>query len=81
MSEIVTCEVHRFQLGDVDDVELYASDPIYHWQQTEAGKWVMENAIDIYWSRVIDHNTYGYTYSIIAKFAEKDLIFWKLKFK
>jgi hypothetical protein len=81
MSETIKCVVHRFQLGDVDDVEVYIADPIYHWQQTEAGKWVMEHAIDIYWAKETNNNTYSYDYSIIAKFAEKDLIFWKLKFK
>ena len=38
--------VHEFSLSDVDDPDLLAAEPIWNWQQSDSGKWVMENAYD-----------------------------------
>ena len=38
--------VHSFSLGDVDDPDLYAAQPLYEWEKSEAGQWVMKNAAD-----------------------------------
>ena len=66
--------VHRFTLGDVDDPDIYAAQPIYEWQQTDAGKFVMEHAIDqpVYHQH-IDHMNYGYQYAITAELEKKKL--------
>jgi hypothetical protein len=45
------------------------------------GKWVMENAVDIYWAKNTDVNTYGYEFKIVAQLMEKDFVYWSLKFK
>lgn len=37
---------HTFTMGDVDDVDIYVAQPLYEWQQTEHGKWVMEHCKD-----------------------------------
>ena len=29
---------HQFNLGDVEDPDIYAAQPIWEWQQTEKGK-------------------------------------------
>lgn len=71
----ISCVVHTFKLREIDDPEIYASDPIYQWQQTESGKWVMDNAVDIYWGRSMDPMGYQYEFSIVATFLEKDLIY------
>jgi hypothetical protein len=81
MSYLKSCIVHTFRLSDVDDVELYAAEPIYNWQQTEAGKWVMQNAADIYWVKNADVTTYSYEFKIVAKLTEKNLTYFKLKFE
>lgn len=61
--------VHEFKMGDVDDPDLYAAQPLYEWQQSEFGKWVMKNAADTpTWYRHADPVTYGYQYRITAKF-------------
>jgi hypothetical protein len=66
--------VHTFSMGDVDDPDLYASQPIWQWQQTEQGKFVMENAVEEpYFNRQIDHFSYGYKFSIVAKLEKKKL--------
>jgi hypothetical protein len=33
-------------MGDVEDPELYAAQPLYEWQQTEQGQWVIEHCED-----------------------------------
>ena len=72
--------VHSFNMGDVEDPDLYAAQPIYEWQQSEMGKWVMERAVDTpEWHRHIDHTTYGYRYAIVAKMKDIDYTFWQLK--
>jgi hypothetical protein len=61
--------VHEFKLGDVDDPDLYAAQPLYEWQSTEFGQWVMKNAADTpTWQRYADPTSYGYQYRITAKF-------------
>ena len=36
--------VHEFPMGDVEDPDLYAAQPLWDWQNSEAGAWVMEHA-------------------------------------
>ena len=63
--------LHTFKLGDVEDPEVYAASPIYEWQQTEAGKWVMEHSIDPTFHIFTDAVTYGYVISITAHITPK----------
>jgi len=82
--DIVTTEivVHSFSLGDVDDPDIYAGEPIWNWQQSESGKWVMENAFEKpSWHRHIDPMTYGYKYQIRARLTPEQITFFELKFK
>jgi hypothetical protein len=74
--------VYTFTLGDVDDPDLYAADPLYQWQQTPHGKWVMENCCDDapVWNRYLDPNSFGHKYMISAVFEEKKLTEYYLKF-
>lgn len=79
---MITCTVHTFRLSDVDDVEIYAAEPIYKFEQSEKGKWVMQNALEPpYWCKHFEHHTYGHSYAIRAKFTEKDYTYFKLKFE
>lgn len=72
--------VHEFNLGDVEDVEIYAAAPIWEWQQTEAGCWIMEHAESKpYWVQFMDHMTYGYRVRILARLSDKNQTFWRLK--
>lgn len=73
---------HTIKMGDVDDPDLYVAQPIYEWQQTEEGKWIMEHSSPSpMWNRYSDPMTYGYTYTISAYLKPKDYTFWSLKFK
>ena len=78
--EIKTVVVHRFQLSDVDDPDLYAAQPIWEWEQSEMGKFVMRHAVDQpVWRRNMNISLYGYEYAIVAKLTARDYTFWQLK--
>ena len=78
--EIKEVIVHTFTLGDVDDPDLYAAAPLWDWQESEKGKWVLEHAVDQpVWHRMVDATTYGYKYKITARLKAADYTFWALK--
>jgi hypothetical protein len=73
--------VHTFRLGDVEDPDIYAAEPIWAWQQSAAGCWVMEHAVEKpYWTRRTDYESYGYEFKIIARLSVADAVFFKLKY-
>ena len=72
--------VHRFRMGDVEDPDLYAAQPLLDWQHSEMGVWVMERAVDTpEWHRMADTMNYGYQYAIVAKLKDIDYTWWTLK--
>jgi len=74
--------VHSFIMGDVEDPDLYAAQPIYEWQQSEMGKWIIEHAVETpFWHRSIDPASYGHKYYIIARLREQDQTYWALKWQ
>ena len=69
MEECKELVVHTFSMGDVDDPDLYAAQPLIEWEKSEFGQWVMKNAADTpTWHRQVDPISYGYQYQIRAKF-------------
>lgn len=75
-------KVHQFNMGDVEDPDLYAAGPISEWQASEAGQWIMEHAVEKpFWHRVMSPYTYGWTYYIIARLQEQDHTYWALKWQ
>jgi hypothetical protein len=72
--------VHSFRLSDVEDPELYAAEPIWDWQQTEKGQWVMENCTDkpVFYTN-LNPKFMGYEVKIVADFTEKNLTYFKLR--
>lgn len=61
--------IHEFSMGDVDDPDLYAAQPLHEWEKSDFGQWCMKNAADTpTWHRMADPMTYGYKYQIRAKF-------------
>lgn len=74
--------VHSIKMGDVEDPDLFVAEPIWQWQQTEAGKYIMENSVQQpEWHRHADPTTYGYRYDIVAYLEDKSLTYWKLKYE
>jgi hypothetical protein len=80
--KISTVVVHEFVMGDVEDPDLFAAEPLLAWQKSEVGEWVMLHSVDHpQWHRQVDYASYGYRYCVTARLKERDEIFFKLKFK
>ena len=74
--------VHKFNMGDVEDPDLYAAQPLWDWQQTEAGQWIMEHAVETpFWHRQADPYNYGHVYCVVARLSEQDQTYWALKWQ
>jgi len=77
---MIELTVLEFNVGDVEDPEIYAAGPILDWQNTDAGKWVLEHAQEKpHFIQIVDYNTYGYKYIVRARFAEEDALIFRLK--
>jgi hypothetical protein len=75
-----TVVVHSFSMGDVEDPDLYAADPLIKWEKSEAGQWVMANALETpSWHRMADPYNYGYRYEIRARLRGAALTEWLLR--
>jgi hypothetical protein len=73
--------VHHFSLGDIEDPDLWAAEPLHNWETSEEGQWVMANAAEPpEWHRSLDYTIYGYKYIITAKFAGAKLTEWLLRY-
>jgi hypothetical protein len=73
--------VHTFRQGDVDDPDLYAAEPLYNWQKSPQGEWVMEHSVEPpVWHRMADPSNYGHKYIITATLVEKKLTEYYLRF-
>jgi hypothetical protein len=76
----LTVTVHSFRMGDVEDPDLYAGEPLWKWQNSEMGEWVMANAVQTpSWHRHIDPSSFGWTYTVRAELSPKDYTFWWFK--
>ena len=72
--------VHRFQMGDVEDPDLYAAQPLWEWQQSEMGRWVMDHSVETpMWHRQTNPNQYHTDYAVQAWLKGADYSFWVLK--
>ena len=72
--------VHEAMLIDNDDPVIYAAVPIFEWEQSDLGKWVMTNALTTpIWKTVPDINTATTKVQIIADLKEEDITYFKLK--
>ena len=72
--------VHQFRMGDVEDPDLYAAQPLWEWQESEMGKWVMKRAVEVpEWHRNINHIGYHFEYIVVSKLKYIDYNFWTLK--
>lgn len=81
-SQVVEHIVHHIRMSDVDDPELFIAQPIYEWQQTEKGKYIMEHSMPTpVWSRCVDYASYGYDYKITAFLTPSQLTYYKLRFE
>ena len=67
---MIKVEFHSFTMGDVDDIDIYVAQPIYEWQQTTKGKWVMEHAQDLKYYTHADPNSFGHRITVQGQLNE-----------
>ena len=73
--------VHRFFMSDSEDPDLLAAEPMYQWEHSEAGQFIMTHATKTpVWIRHTDISRYGYQYVIKADISPENYTFYKLKF-
>ena len=72
---------HQFNLGDVEDPDIYAAQPMWEWQQTEKGRWVMEHGLELAYSIYPDVQNFGYKVSITGLLNSEDEVYYTLKYK
>ena len=74
--------LHSFTIGDVEDPQLYASHPIWEWQQTEKGQWVMENSLETPMFTIQpDLHSLGYRVVITGKLSPEAETYFTLKYQ
>jgi hypothetical protein len=74
VKEIHKVVVHKFNLADVEDPDIYAAGPMFDWERSEAGQFVMKYAVDKpEWHRHMDPMWMGYRYIIVAELESKKL--------
>ena len=74
--------VHEISMGDVEDPDLMIAQPIWEWQQSDAGKFVMEHAVEApYWARSMDYSSWGHKYRIVARLSEQNETYFRLRFQ
>jgi len=72
--------INEFTMGDVEDPDLYAAEPLWKWQQSELGAWIMKNAVETpSWYRIPDQLQYGYKFQIRAKLSGARLTEYMLR--
>lgn len=81
IEEIYKVVVYQGMIGDCEDPDIYVAEPIWKWKQSDAGKFVMANAIEQpSYHTYLDHETYGYKFAIVAELEKKKLSEFYLKF-
>lgn len=74
--------VHKFRMGDCEDPQLYAAEPLYNWEHSEAGQWIMKNADEPpTWNLIPNVDFYGHECIIRAKLSPENYTYWKLKYE
>lgn len=78
----VNVVVHKFRMGDVEDPQLYAAEPLYKWETSEMGQWVMKHSVDQpTWNLIPNLDIYGHEVIIRATLRPEDYTYWKLKYE
>ena len=68
-------------LGDVEDPEIYAASPIFEWQKTEMGQWIMARCADTAFRISADSQSWGYKVDIYGTLSDEDSTYFTLKYK
>ena len=73
--------VHKIKIiGHSLDPEIEIAAPLYEWQQTPAGKFIMEHATQLDWTHYLEFNSYSCVYYVVATLEANRLTEYYLKF-
>ena len=73
--------VHKIKIiGHSLDPEIEIAAPLYEWQQTPAGKFIMEHAIQLDWTHYLEFNSYSYVYYVVDTLEAKRITEYCLRF-
>jgi len=62
-----TIKFHNFTMGDVEDLEIYAAQPLSEFMNTDKGKWVKTNCQDPRYKIMLDPNSFGYQVTVYGE--------------
>jgi hypothetical protein len=68
---MVEIRFHSFNMGDVEDPELYASFPLGEFMETEKGQWIRANCLDPKYIIRPDVQSYGHKVIVYGEVDEK----------
>lgn len=72
---------HKFNIRATIDDDVVVAEPIYQWQQTEHGRWVMDHARDLtYHHHQSDLNHWSYDVIIRGELCDKSAVEYHLRF-
>lgn len=74
IEEIHKVVVYRFKVSESEDPDLYASQPLWEWQNSDQGKFVMSNAIETpIWQKQLDYASFCYNFAVVAELPKSKL--------
>ncbi len=76
MIEVV---VHKFNMSDVEDPDLWAAHSFLEWEKSDKGSWIMANTFEPTWHR--NFYEYGWQYTITTQMDEQQYTYYKLKYE
>ena len=71
--------VKKFNLGDVEDPDIYFGAAWYDFAQTEKGQWIEKHARNLTYHHTVVMDSYGYGYYVTGEFEDEDAMIYKLK--
>lgn len=74
--------VYELRAADSEDPDLYIGEPLYKWEQSEQGQFIMKNALETpEWHRQMRYDTYSYHYTVTAWLKSQDITYYYLRWK
>jgi hypothetical protein len=76
---LLTITFHTFNLGDVEDPELYAAFPLGEFMDSDKGQWIKKHCNDPKYIIRPDPNTYGNRVIVYGEVEDKSATEYYLK--
>ena len=80
MDKMNTRVLHRTHLQDSEDPVLYAAEPLWQWEKSDAGQWAMTHCTDTP-SWYVSSTAMGYEIIVTGPMSDEDHIFYMLKYE